>query len=529
MKSILIVDDEPAQLSALKRELRGMPYALLTATSGPEALDLLARHDIQVIISDYRMQGMNGVEFLSAARAIKCEAVRVILSGYTDVEAIISTVNRGHIYKFISKPWDSAELLNVVADAFSYYELVRRGEQFNRIFENTAEGVFITGADGLIEAVNPSFTIITSYAPEEVIGSPYGILWAEPLFENDAKTMADMIARAGHWFGEISCRRSNGELFPLEIKLSSISDVNGRVVQIVGMCTDITVRKQVESELERQRHHLEALVVERNDAFAIAKNAADALARARSIFLDLIKDELGTPMNSISGTTQLADRSVIGETVLDHLSRAAQSTQRTLTRVKNLLDMAEIEAKRQLLESIPFSMNDILEMLRELIEPEARAKGLTLDIEFVPALSERLFVGDPICLGQVFLNLAGNAVRFTEQGSVTIRGSLLDEDPPAALLCFEVEDTGIGISAEDQPGLFNSYMKLDGSSVRPLGALGPGLVLSKQLVELMGGTVTMTSQPGKGTIFRFTVRVIRSSGGPSNPKVEVNHEKNPDR
>jgi DNA-binding NtrC family response regulator len=161
-RSLLLVDDESAILSALKRELRSAGYELLTATSGEEALRILANSDVQVILSDYRMPGMSGVELLTEAHRLQPDAVRMVLSGYADIEAITEAINCGRIYKFLNKPWNSEQLQEVVADAFAHHDLVRKDALFSRIFENTTQGIFIVGADACIDSVNPAFNTITT-------------------------------------------------------------------------------------------------------------------------------------------------------------------------------------------------------------------------------------------------------------------------------------------------------------------------------------------------------------------------------
>ncbi|HEY6898716.1 MAG TPA: response regulator, partial [Rhodocyclaceae bacterium] len=157
-RTLLLVDDEVSLIHALKRELHGEGYRLLTAASGEEALGIMAAGEVQVILSDYRMPGMNGVELLTQTRQLYPETVRMVLSGFSDLEAIVDAINLGHIYKFINKPWEREQLCAVVGDAFAQYELICRGAQFSRIFESTREGIFILGADAAIRSSNPAFS-----------------------------------------------------------------------------------------------------------------------------------------------------------------------------------------------------------------------------------------------------------------------------------------------------------------------------------------------------------------------------------
>lgn len=255
LRTLLLVDDEAAILSALRRELRSCGYEILLASDGNEGLQLLRATEVQVILSDYRMPGMNGVEFLAAARGICPEAVRMILSGYADIEAVVAAINQGHIFKFLGKPWNGNDLRMAISDAFEYHASMRRGAQFLRVFESASEGIVILDANGSIESANPALCAITGYAANELAGQPLDILRATERQDNDSDATWDQaLATADRWIddrwsGELWGRRKNGEMFPLAIRLSMLRDSAGRAFQKVGLCTDITERKQREVAL----------------------------------------------------------------------------------------------------------------------------------------------------------------------------------------------------------------------------------------------------------------------------------------
>ncbi len=248
-RTLLLVDDEGLLLGALKRELHGTDYVLLTASSGKEALGILAESDVQVILSDYSMPGMSGVEFLTEARRLYPDAVRMVLSGYADIGAIIDSINLGYIYKFISKPWDRMQLREIVVEAFAHYDLLRQGAQFSRVFENTSEGIMILGKDGSIQSVNPAFSATTGYPAEEIAGFRLDILYAERQEQISVAEILDACIRDGHWAGDIWSQRKNGEIFPAALNISAILDTNGCATQFVSLCADITERKQREVAL----------------------------------------------------------------------------------------------------------------------------------------------------------------------------------------------------------------------------------------------------------------------------------------
>lgn len=248
-RTLLIVDDEAAILSALRRELMDQGYTLITAASGKEGLQILAETEVQAILSDYSMPGMSGVEFLTEARSTYPDAVRMVLSGYADIEAITEAVNRGYIYKFLNKPWDSEQLREVVREAFNYYDLLRQDAQFSRIFDNTSEGIFIIGSDACFESINPAFSNITGYQATDLLGMRHDILLAERPGQLKLSEITEMVTRSGHWDGELWLQKKHGEVFPAAMNISAIRNTIGRVTQLVGLCTDITERKHREISL----------------------------------------------------------------------------------------------------------------------------------------------------------------------------------------------------------------------------------------------------------------------------------------
>ncbi|CAB1369335.1 putative bifunctional diguanylate cyclase/phosphodiesterase [Denitratisoma oestradiolicum] len=253
--TLLLVDDEENILHALVRLLRGAGYRLLTATSGEAGLLVLDNNEVHVILSDQRMPGMSGSEFLSRVKDRHPEAVRMVLSGYSDLAAVTDAINRGNIYKFLLKPWDDDLLRANIREAFERYELGVKGAQFTKIYENTVEGILITDGNSYIQAVNPAFTTITGYGADEVVGKTPALLRSDRHDETFFRTMWKCLHETGKWTGEIWNRRKNGEEFPEWLNITAIHDPQGRLQQYVGLFTDITEHKQAEEKLRYQAYH----------------------------------------------------------------------------------------------------------------------------------------------------------------------------------------------------------------------------------------------------------------------------------
>jgi signal transduction histidine kinase/ActR/RegA family two-component response regulator len=242
-----------------------------------------------------------------------------------------------------------------------------------------------------------------------------------------------------------------------------------------------------------------------------ATRAAEAANRAKSTFLANMSHELRTPMNGIMGLTGLALRHAEDPKLRDQLGKIAQASRHLLSVINDILDISKIEAERLTLEQVPFKFGTVLENLMSLIWQRVNDKGLKLHIDMAPEIARQTWLGDPLRIGQILLNLTGNALKFTEQGGITVRARLVEENPTEVLLHFEVQDTGIGISTEDQQRLFTAFEQADGSMTRKYGGTGLGLAISKRLAKLMGGDVGVVSQPGNGSTFWFTARLGKAT------------------
>jgi PAS domain S-box-containing protein len=282
-------------------------------------------------------------------------------------------------------------------------------------------------------------------------------------------------------------------------------------VYLLGVGLDITVRKQAEAELETYRHHLEELVNTRTVELAAAKDAAEAASRAKSTFLANMSHELRTPMNGIMGMTDIALRRASDPQQIAHLSKVKTASRHLLQVINDILDISKIEAERLTLERIHFNFDEVQAKLLSLLIHNAEEKQIKLLADVDPAVSRLSLLGDPLRLGQILLNLTGNAIKFTEHGSITLRARLLEDGPGDVLLRIEVVDTGIGIAPADQKRLFTAFEQADNSMTRKYGGTGLGLAISKRLVKMMGGDIGVDSMAGQGCTFWFTLRLGKGS------------------
>ena len=299
----------------------------------------------------------------------------------------------------------------------------------------------------------------------------------------------------------------DGEQRPCFIKGFPERDNSGRVVCIAGLLQDITERKQSQMELEKHRHHLEELIAVRTAELALARDAAEAGNRAKTIFLSNMSHELRTPMSGVIGMINLALSRATEPKQIDWLNKSKDAAQRMVSVVNDIIDFSKAEADCLPLEQKSFSLNQLIEEAIALHHLVAQAKGLNL-ISEVPAAFPGALLGDAFHLRQILLNFLGNACKFSEHGTITVRVIALEQDGDSVLVRIEVEDQGIGISPEQQAKLFQAFTQVDDSMSRKYGGTGLGLVISKRLAKLMGGDVGMTSQEGRGSTFWATVRLM---------------------
>lgn len=241
-----------------------------------------------------------------------------------------------------------------------------------------------------------------------------------------------------------------------------------------------------------------------------AKEAAEESARAKGIFLATMSHELRTPMNGVLGCTQLLKDTALTDQQRELIETMHRSAEALLTLVNDILDFSKIEAGKMTLEVADVDLRLLVSDVMTLVAESAIKKGLAVSVQIAPDVPE-VFRGDPVRLRQILLNLVGNAIKFTERGEVEITVSLMPDrmdNPEAVVLRWSVRDTGIGMTPDQQANLFKAYTQADASVARRFGGTGLGLMICRQLVELMGGTITVTSEFGHGSTFVYTTDLL---------------------
>jgi PAS domain S-box-containing protein len=389
-------------------------------------------------------------------------------------------------------------------------------ERLRSLFFAMAEGLVVQEADGRVIDVNPAAEQILGLSRDEMLGrTSADVRWqairedgtAFPSAEHPAMvTLRSGQAQRAIVMGITAPNRGAGDVRWININAQPAPGKDPTTPRtVITTFTDITETRAAQAELARHRQHLELLVDERTVSLCIAKDAAEAANRAKSVFLTTMTHELRTPMNGIIGMTSIAQRRASEPKMVDYLGKIMQSAQRLLAIINNIIDISELEAKHMSLETMDFTLEGMRAKLQALLADDAQQKGLQLVIDIPPELAERSLRGDPLRLGQVIAQLTANAIKFTAQGSVSVRAALCGESQDEVQVRFEVTDSGIGISAEDQKHLFTVFEQVDGSMTRQYGGTGLGLAISQRLVQAMGGSIGVVSQLGAGTTFWLVV------------------------
>ncbi len=352
---------------------------------------------------------------------------------------------------------------------------------YRQLYEEAAEGIILLDHDGVIWDLNPKATEILGYTSPELQGTHI-----ERLFDPQGESEGSHLEKAlkGQPVRlDRRLRKKEGDGVPVEITLTRVGEGEMKL-----MFQDIRQRKEMEKQLRQ------------------AKQMAEEANQAKSEFLANMSHEIRTPLTAVIGMARLLLDTRLDPRQHEYASTLWNSSKLLLSLLNDVLDFSKLEAGKLELEEMDF---DLEETLRQVVQPfgvQAREKGVRLETEIEPGLPSRLR-GDSGRLGQILMNLLGNAVKFTEQGRIRLRVWPAHQDESGIVVGFSVSDTGIGISSEKQQRLFQSFSQGEMDVTRKYGGTGLGLAISRRLTEMMGGRIGVESQKGQGASFSFTVRL----------------------
>ncbi|MFV0350033.1 MAG: ATP-binding protein [Halodesulfovibrio sp.] len=378
---------------------------------------------------------------------------------------------------------------NETAETISALVLDLKGaeEQYRTVIQNAVEGIYQSTPDGKYLDVNPALVHMLGYeSREELVGSVSNIatqLYDDPQDRERLLEILEASEAVSNY--EFKARRKDGSPVWLSTNVRAVRGKNGAIEYIEGMVGDITSRKNMEEAVRN-------------------REAAEARDQAKSVFLANMSHEIRTPMNAILGVAELLQESPLDDNGRALVSLLQTSGEHLLVLINDILDISQIEAGKVRLGREPFSIHDQVRGVVGLMSVKAKEKGIQLKYHIEQGLPA--FVkGDAARFRQIMLNLVGNAVKFTDEGSVVIRIGMAERVGKQVVLNCLVQDTGTGFQPEKALTLFDAFVQGDNSTTRKFGGSGLGLAISKRLVALMGGNISAESTPGEGSRFSFTL------------------------
>ncbi|MBI4516214.1 MAG: PAS domain S-box protein [Deltaproteobacteria bacterium] len=499
---ILFVEDDVADVELERAALRHEYAVSVSVVDSPEAFETALREGHhEVVLCDYTLPRFSGMAALAIWRAAGARIPFIYVSGTLSEELAVESIKAGatdYVLKgnLTRLPAAVDRALREFAAARSLRRTEAQRARVAAAVEQAEEMVLITEPDGTIVYANPAFTRITGYTAEEAIGRTPRLLRSG---KQDEAFYADMwrrITRGEVWHGELINRRRDGRLYDAELTIAPVINSAGQIVNFSSIQRDVSERVAA----ERQLRELNAQLAETD--------------RLKDAFLAAFSHELRTPLHVIMGYTE-----IMAETLGAQLDAAARGMFEAIGRnagqlarlINETLDLARLR-----IDTLPLQLStvDTGALVRELADsfaPLAASKHLRLTCEVPAAPIEA--ITDPLRLREVLGNLLDNAIKFTEAGEVRILATCDN-----GALVVEVQDTGIGVAGADIPRIFEDFRQLDDSPTRRYGGCGLGLAVSKRLLALLGGSIEVESEPGRGSCFRVRLPRTRPPGRPIAPK-----------
>ncbi len=427
----------------------------------------------------------------------------------------------GRVFERFSKPQRLGD--EIVGRVWSFRDITnskraeaqlrKSEEKFRSLFEDSKDAIYISTPDGKMVDINQAGVELFGYdSKKELLKSDI----VKDLYVNpeERKKLKQQLESAGYVKDlEVALKMKDGNKIIVQITATVERDDDGTIISYRGILRNVTDKKESEKRLkeymrelksaknkaEKQAKKLNAQTIE----LVQARESALEASRLKSEFVANMSHEIRTPLNGIIGMTGMLNDTQCTPEQNEYIDIIHKSSESLLTIVNNILDFSKIEAGKLSLECEEFDVRLVVEEALELLAHKAFEKGIEVGCLVYAEVPTRV-KGDVGRLHQILTNLVGNAVKFTEEGEVIVRVSVERETDSKVRLLFTVNDTGIGISEENRQKLFQPFTQADGSSTRKYGGTGLGLVIAKQLVEMMNGKIGVESEPGKGSTFWFS-------------------------
>ncbi len=421
---------------------------------------------------------------------------------------------------------ENGELLNYIAIESDVTEKKKKDasisnliETQNSIFNGVGHAVMFCNPSGIIQRINQAGIDLMEYAEDEIVGKmsqidfhDFGEIVARsmelsqelskpvvPGFETIIAKTDALQAMDGNEWTYIS---KSGRKIPVWVSVTCIKNTEGTILGYFSAAEDYTVKKQVEQSLIE------------------AKNLAEQAAHAKDSFLANMSHEIRTPLNAIIGFTELLSQNTLDPTLKDYVNNINTAGANLLLIINDILDISKIESGQLVIESLPINLKSTLKHVYDLLKVKASEKNIEFNL-FLDADMPEFVMGDKGRINQILMNLAGNSLKFTEKGDVTISVKKMEETEKTIKLRFSIKDTGIGIPDNKINSIFERFTQAEASTTRRFGGTGLGLNIVKQLVELQNGQINVTSKVGQGSDFYFILDFLKVETPKSEKATEI--------
>lgn len=502
--SILIIDDNPGDQLLLEANLGDthLPIAnISTASTIEEGINCLKKENFSLVFLDFFLPDSNGLESYTALSKINSKIPVIILSGLSDTELSLKAITLGAQDFLIKGLYDSNSLEKAVRYS------IERKKNIELLKENNARYDAISKAtkdiiwewDLVTNKIKWIGEGLKKYIPLNFDTSLLDFDFVSNHLHPDEKiNVLDQLQKSiqsgeNSWESDYQFLRNDGKYDYVNSRGYVIRNEAGEAIRMIGSLQDITERKK--AEIETQKARIEA----------------EEARKTQEQFLANMSHEIRTPMNGVIGMTELLVGTILSEDQQDYVNTIQESAANLMVIINDILDLTKILAGKVTIEKIDYNFNHLIATIIKTHKCKADKKGLLLnaniDQQIYPVL-----LGDPVRLSQILNNLLGNAIKFTESGEVNIDVWLQENEGKLNTLQFSISDTGIGIAEENIESVFERFTQVAADSKRKYGGTGLGLTITKQLIELQGGTIQVKSKQGEGCVFSFFIPVEKGNG-----------------